>query len=133
MAAEIIFVGKACFLYRNICLPVLLLLLSSSSSSSSSSIGVTARCGLWPVEQCPSILSYLSPTLSVFSLPTLEDFFLLFSPFFHGPSLSSRPFQFLSENLFEYPILLHSLQVTQPTYPLPFYQFYYIFSFTYLF
>jgi hypothetical protein len=35
----------------------------------------------------------------------------------------------LSEDLYGYPILLHSLQVTQPTYPLPLYPFYYIFSF----
>jgi hypothetical protein len=45
----------------------------------------------------------------------------------------SRPFQFLSEDLFGHPILLHSLQVAQPTYPLPHYPFYYIFSFTRLF
>jgi hypothetical protein len=36
----------------------------------------------------------------------------------------------LSEDLFGHHILLHSLQVTQPTYPLPLYQFYHIFSFT---
>jgi hypothetical protein len=35
------------------------------SSSSSSSTGTTAHCGLWPVEQDPSIFSYLSPTLSI--------------------------------------------------------------------
>jgi hypothetical protein len=29
------------------------------------SIGTAARCGLWPVEQYPSIFSYLSPTLSI--------------------------------------------------------------------
>jgi hypothetical protein len=29
------------------------------------SIGTTARCGLWPVEQYPSIFSYLSPTLPI--------------------------------------------------------------------
>jgi len=46
-------------------------------SSSSSSIGTTSHCGLWPVEQCPSIFSYLRPTLSIFSLPSLEDLFLL--------------------------------------------------------
>ena len=45
--------------------------------SSSSSIGTTAHCGLWPIEQCPSIFSYLPPTLSIFSLPALEDLFLL--------------------------------------------------------
>jgi len=33
--------------------------------SSSSSVGATARCGLWPVEQYLSICPYLSPTLSV--------------------------------------------------------------------
>ena len=49
---------------------------SSSSSSSFSSIGTTAHCELWPVEQCP-IFSYLPPTLSIFSLPALEDLFLL--------------------------------------------------------
>jgi hypothetical protein len=49
------------------------------------------------------------------------------------PSSLSCPFQFLSEDLFGHPILLHFLQVTQPTYPLPLYAFYYIFSFTQLF
>jgi hypothetical protein len=39
----------------------------------------------------------------------------------------------LSEDLFGHPILLHSLRVTQPTYPLHFYPFYYIFTFTQLF
>jgi hypothetical protein len=39
----------------------------------------------------------------------------------------------LSEDLFGHPILLHSLQVTQPNYPLPLYSFYYIFSFIQLF
>jgi hypothetical protein len=34
----------------------------------------------------------------------------------------------LSE-VFGYPTLLHSVQVTQPTYPLPLYPFYHIFSF----
>ena len=43
----------------------------------SSSIGTTAHCGLWPVQQCPSIFSYLPPILSIFSLPALEDLFLL--------------------------------------------------------
>ena len=49
----------------------------NSSFSYSSSIGTTAHCGLWPVEQCPSTFSYLPPTLSIFSLPALEDLFLL--------------------------------------------------------
>jgi hypothetical protein len=39
----------------------------------------------------------------------------------------------LSEDLFGHPILHHSLQVSQQTYPLPLYLFYYIFSFTRLF
>jgi len=33
--------------------------------TSSSSVGATARCGLWPVEQYLSIFPYLSPTLSI--------------------------------------------------------------------
>jgi len=41
-----------------------------------SSIGTTAHCGLWPVEQCPSIFSYLPPTLSIFSIAALEEVFL---------------------------------------------------------
>ena len=45
--------------------------------TSSSSIGTTAYCGLRPVEQCPSIFSYVPPTLSIFSLSALEDLFLL--------------------------------------------------------
>jgi len=49
----------------------------------------------------------------------LKISFYFFSPSFPGSSSSSRPFQFLSENLFGHPILLHSHQVTQPTYPLP--------------
>jgi hypothetical protein len=34
-------------------------------TSSSSSTGTTVHCGLWPVEQDPSIFPYLSPTLSI--------------------------------------------------------------------
>ena len=49
----------------------------------------------------------------------LKISFHFFSPSFPGSSSSSRPFQFLSEDPFGHPILLHSLQVTQPTYPLP--------------
>jgi len=49
----------------------------SSKPSSSSSVGTTARCGLWPVEQYLSIFPYLSPPLSIFSLTTLEDLFPL--------------------------------------------------------
>jgi hypothetical protein len=37
----------------------------------------------------------------------------------------------LSEGLFGHPILLHSLQVTQPTYPLPHYPFTYNIFFLY--
>ena len=60
------------------------------------------------------------------------SFYFLF-PSFPGSFPSSRPFQFLSEDLFGHPILLHSLQVTLPTYPLPFCPFYYIFSSAHLF
>ena len=89
--------------------------------SSSSSIGTTARCGLWTVEQYPSIFFYPFPTFPTFSIPALEDLFLSLFPSFPGSSPSPRPFQLLSEDLFGHPILLHSLQVTKPTYPLPFY------------
>ena len=73
---------------------------SVSQLDSSSSIGTIAHCGLWPVEQCPSIFSYLPPTLSIFSVPALEDLFLLplyiFSwvfPFFSSlPVLEWRSF-----------------------------------------
>ena len=58
--------------------------------TSSSSIGTTALCGLWPVEQCPSIFSYLPPTLSIFSLPALEDLFLF------PLSIFSRVFPFFT-------------------------------------
>jgi len=44
---------------------------------SSSSVGAAARCGLLPVEKYLSICPYLSPTISISSLPTLEDLFLL--------------------------------------------------------
>ena len=58
-------------------------------------IGTTAHCGLWPVEQCPSIFSYLPPTLSIFSLPALEDIFLLpFFQFFLGLPLLLVPSSF---------------------------------------
>jgi len=50
---------------------------SFDTLQSSSSVGATTRYGLWPVEQYVSIFSYLSPTLSIFSLPALEDLFLL--------------------------------------------------------
>jgi len=58
----------------------------------------------------------------------LKISFYFFSPSFSGSSSSSRPFQFLSEDLFGHPILLHSLQVTQPTYPLPLCPFYCIYK-----
>ena len=99
--------------------------------SSSSSIGATARCRLWPVEQCPYILSCHQLSPSSHSQHKKISFHF-FSPSFPGSSSSFHPFQFLHEDLFGHPILLHSLQVTQPTYPLPLYPFYYIFSFTHL-
>ena len=69
---------------------------NQSVKISSSSIGTTAHCGLWPVEKCPSIFSYLPPTLSIFSLPALEDLFLLplSIPFFSSlPVLASHLFK----------------------------------------
>ena len=67
--------------------------ISVLTTHSISSIGTTAHCGLWPVEQCPSIFSYLPPTL-IFSLPALEDLFRpplsIFSWVF--PIFSSLPF-----------------------------------------
>ena len=61
--------------------------------SSFSFVGATARCGLWPVEQCPSISSYLLPPPSIFSLPSLEDLFLLLLSILSWvfPFVSSRP------------------------------------------
>jgi hypothetical protein len=40
-------------------------IINKMQRSSSSSTGNTARWGFWPVEQYPSIFSYLSPTLSI--------------------------------------------------------------------
>ena len=73
---------------------------TTTTTTTTTSIGTTAHRGLWPVEQCPSIFSYLPPTLSIFSLPALEDLFLLplsiFSwvfPFFSSlPVLEWRSF-----------------------------------------
>jgi len=78
-----------------------------SSSSSSSSIGTTAHCGLWLVEQVLPffpICHQLSP--SSHSQHLEISFYFLF-PSFPGSSPSSLPFQFLSEDLFGHPILLH--------------------------
>jgi len=72
---------------------------------------------------CP-ICHKLSPS---YHSQHLKISFYFFSPSFPGLSPSFRPFQLLTEILFGHPILLHSIQVTQPTYPLPFYPFYYIF------
>jgi len=83
---------------------------------------------LLPLALQPAVGFGLSNNTSPF-VPIYDQLSLSFA----GSSSSSRPFQFLSEDLFGHPILLHSLQVTQPTYPLPLYQFYYIFSFTQLF
>jgi hypothetical protein len=82
---------------------------STTGSTTSSSVGATARFGLWTVEQYLSICPYLSPTLSIFSLLTLEDFFpLLLSIFssFPGSSSSSHPFQLSEDLFFGHPILL---------------------------
>ena len=52
-------------------------MLCSKYNTSSSFVGAAARCGLWPVKQYLSFFPYLSPTLSTFSFPALEDLFLL--------------------------------------------------------
>jgi hypothetical protein len=67
--------------------------------------------------------SYLSPAFSFFSLPALEDLFLLLLSILSLVFLFVLSLPVLSEDLLEHPILLHSLQVTQPTYPLPLYPF----------
>ena len=98
------------------------------------SVGATVRCGFWPVEQYPSIFFSVSRQLSPSSHSQhLNISFYFLVPSFPGPSPSSCPFQFLGEDLIVYPILLHSLQVTKPTQPLPFYPFYNVFSIVQLF
>jgi len=47
----------------------------------------------------------------------LKISFYFFSPSLPGSFSSSSPFRFLSEDLYGHPVLLHSLQVTQQTYP----------------
>ena len=64
-----------------------------TSSSSSPSIGTTAPCG-FGLSNDIHPFSYLPPTLSIFSLPTLEALFLL-PPSIHSwvfPLASSLPF-----------------------------------------
>jgi hypothetical protein len=82
---------------------------------------------LWALA-CRTIPLHLSlsitNSLHLLTPQHLKISFYFFFPTFPGSSSSSRPFQFLSEDLFGHPILLHSLQVTQPTYPLPLYPFY---------
>ena len=125
---------------------IVLLLHQFMLKSSSSSIGTTAHCGLWPVEQCPSIFSYLPPSLSLVSLSALENFFLL------PLSILSWVFPFVSS----FPVLewrsfwasyppfspgdLTNLSCPPPFSPgdltnlsFAFYPFYYIFSFACLF
>ena len=87
--------------------------------------------GLWN-NISPFVPIYLQLSPSSHS-QHLKISFHFFSPSFPGSSSSSRPFQILSEHLFGHPILLHSHQVTQPTYPLFLYPLYYIFSFIQLF
>ena len=66
-------------------------------------------CLLW-VLTCLTMSFYffLSATNSSHSQHLKISFYFLF-PTFPGSSPSSRPFQFLSEDLFGHPILLHSL------------------------
>jgi len=63
--------------YPNMVQDTAAVFIDTTMYSSSSSVGATARCGLWPVEQYLSICPYLPPTLSIFSLPALEDLFPL--------------------------------------------------------
>jgi hypothetical protein len=60
-----------------------------------SSVGVTARCGLWPVEQYLSIFPYLSPILSIFSLSALQDLFSLLLSILSWVFLFVSPLPFL--------------------------------------
>jgi len=53
----------------------------------------------------------------------LKISFYFFSPSSPGPSPSFHPFQFLIEDLFGHPILLHFIQVTQAIYLCPFIHF----------
>jgi len=55
------------------------------------------------------------------------------SPSSHFQHLKISFYFFSPSFRFGHPIILHSFQVTQTTYPLPLYPFYYIFSFTHLF
>ena len=87
----------------------LLLLLYLPPPPSSTSIGTTAHCGLGLSNNVLTffpICHQLSP--SSHSQHLKISFCFLF-PSFPGSSPSSRPFQFLSEDLFGHPILLHSL------------------------
>jgi hypothetical protein len=67
-----------------------------------------------------SIYHQLSPSFNFQHLQISSHFF---SPSFLGSFSSSRSFQFLCEDLFGHPILLHSLQMTQSAYPLPLYRY----------
>ena len=91
---------------------------SSSYYSSSSSVGATAHCGLGLSKNTSPffpIYHQLSPSSHS---QHLKISFYFFSPSFPGSSSLSRPFQFLSKDLFGHSILLHSLQVTQRTHNL---------------
>ena len=99
-------------------LPLLLLLLLSLALQPAVDFGLSNKVLLFF-----SIRHQLSPSSHSQHLKISSCFLF---PSFPRSSPLPCPFQFLSEDLFGYSILLHSLQVT---YPLPFYPFYYIFSF----
>ena len=123
---------------------------------SSSSIGTTAHCGLWPIEQYLSIFSYPPPTLSIFSLPALEDLFLLslsilswVFPFFSSLPVPEWSFwtsypppfclgdlislSFARLSILLYFLLCSSLLVIDsPTFPFPVFIFMTIYSICYL-
>ena len=106
---------------------------SFPGSSPSPSIGTTAHCGLWPVKRCPSIFSYLPPTLSIFSLPALAALFLLPLSIFSWvfPFFSSLPVLEWRSFWASYPPPFSLGDLTSLSFA--FYPFYYIFSFAHLF
>ena len=91
----------------------LVAVLSAICITSSSSFFHWHYRPLWALAcRTTSFHFFLLPTLSIFSFLALEISFYFLFPSFPWSTPSSRPFQFLNEDLFGHPILLHSLQVT---------------------
>ena len=101
-------------------------------TNSSSSIGTTVHCGLWPVEQCPSIISYLPPTLSPSSHSQHLQIFLLPLSILSWvfPFASSLPVLEWRSFWASYPPPFSLDDLTNLS--LLFYPFYYIFSFVHI-